>query len=362
MKEGEFEKAYREARDRMDQKSKDQAGRLKEIHAYKKGLAEARAGLRKLGQKATPYLAKALGKADFHTGSILIEILSTIHDDPRADVDIVTWLDRRPFRRAFQGTQENFLKVLGRKTPTPEGLVPALERAMLRSHWQSRSAFLRALFGARNRKTVEPIAKALLRFLSKGDHTNNEVALNFLFYLLPDREVTPETKWEIIDTVTGMIWNPTYKNLALSATMALGRSGQEQAGKPLAELRDHRNGRVVLYAPRSLGMLGKKSRPVTREIVKFLKDKYPEPLRRETAEALARLRSEKAVWPLIDVLDEVDLPVVLQDSVRRALVQTCRKNLGASAQRWADWWENEQEDFEEDPPEKEEDEDGKKRK
>ncbi|MHC4598265.1 MAG: HEAT repeat domain-containing protein [Planctomycetota bacterium] len=342
MKEEDFEEAYEKARAKMDRDAKDQKNRLPEVQAYNKGLAEAKAGLMKFGQKATPFIARALEKADLYSGSVLIEVLSITRDDPRADKDIVAWLDRRPFRVSIQGTQENFLKSLGRKIPTPEGLIPALERALMRAHWQNRSAFLRALFSARNPDTVEPIAKALLRFLTKGDRTNNEVALNFLFYLLPDPDVPQEVKGDIIDTVTGMIWNPNYKNLALSATMALGRSGHEDAVEPLGELLEHRNGRVVLYAIRSLGGLGKKSKPVVREITEFLDEDYPTLLRRETAEALGRIRSDDAVWPLIEVLYEPEIPLAFRESVQRALTRICGKNLGRTAERWANWWEHEQ--------------------
>ncbi|MHC4778483.1 MAG: HEAT repeat domain-containing protein [Planctomycetota bacterium] len=351
MSDEEFEKAYEKAKKEQAAAGAGHKSRFAEAQAFLKARAAAVQAILLFGQKATPFVAEAFEKASLDTGSVLVSVVAGIPDDTRADEAMIAWLDKRPFEGSIQGQKEKFLKVLGRLNPA--GLIPALERALTRTSWHNRGAFLRGIFSARNAGTAGEVAKALLRFLNKGDTTNSEIALNFLFYLLPDANVDDDTKAQIIETISGMIWNPRFKNLALHATTALGRSKHEGAVEPLGRLLEHTNARVVLYAIRSLGSLGRMSQEHGREVTRFLDERFPLPFRSEAAKALGYIRSGESVLYLIDVLYEPDLPIDFRTTVQKSLGRICGVELGSAPERWANWWENSRPEWEEKELEKE---------
>ncbi|MHC5036957.1 MAG: HEAT repeat domain-containing protein [Planctomycetota bacterium] len=335
----EFRKHYDKAREKLEKESRaaeDRAGAVREFFTQRR---EAVLALKAYGQKTTPFLAAALQKADLDTGRILVDIAATIPDDPRAHPATLAWLERLRFQKPLR--DERFLSQLG-KMEIP-GIIPALETALYRTRGLNRGAFLRGLFAARSPNQIAESSFALLRFLEKGDRDNKELVLNLLSSRLADKRVPDGTKLQIINTAAEIAQHPDFRNVAVSLTLALGRSGHAAAVQPLIRFLDHDDPRVCQYAIRGLGLLGPKALAAGRTIVKFLDTGKPENLKQEAVETLGRIGDESAVWALIDLLYEEDSPLIRRQSVVRALQRITKsgKGFGANAMRWANWWEAE---------------------
>ncbi|GEM_PF-2600580 len=334
MTDEEFREHYEKAKERLKKQREKEQALYRRHRDFVKQRNEAVAALEAYGPKATPFLADALRKADLDAGRILVGIAASIRNDPRAHDAILAWLDRQKFDRYLKG--HDFLFTIARMNI--EGIVPALERALDRTHTRNKGFFFGGLMIAKNYENASEVAGVLLRFLEKKDPVWTEAALNNLVRFLPDRNVPGKTKGEIIRAFDKLVWNPRYRNVAPEITAALGRSGHEDAVGLLERLLEHRNDRVRQNALRSLGLLGKKAEETVGSVVKFLDDRHATRIRMEAAEALGRIQNKEAVWPLIDVLYERNIDLEFRQRLARALRRITGKNLGVNARRWENWW------------------------